>query len=478
LKNLLIWGGITAVLCVSGVLVIRRMRGTPSAAMMVPAASTASDLRPHGGLDPSARPSSVAERVSLAGEQGAPASGQAGSDWTSLLRDLPASLGTGNPDLLAEQLEALLADPNRVYEVIALLESGVLDEDPAATRGAMMLLSAALQYAHQPGAEDAEGGRRLVTTLLESLPRLSPALREQLIGQLSAVAVAGRPVLDLTYLRDIIDLRAGYPDLSDEFSRLFSHLADGLAEDEDRTQFYALLANEGADPVAVRVALAALLEDDEGRFLALAEQLYADAESDELRKAVLGALVTAAPVDRAAEVFGQLAQGAEHAEALILGSRPGGWEALEGEYEHLLNSGSQDTTARQMLVAGMTGASEQRLLDIALRDPDPSVRGQALLTATLTPDRGPAVVELLRDAYARSDDPSVSIPPNVTVFAAENLVRGNVGGARADAVDLLLSMATDEGLDDAVRWQAVSAVRDWAPPGGLDGLVIGGQAVE
>ncbi|MDP6539703.1 MAG: hypothetical protein QF903_12970 [Planctomycetota bacterium] len=478
MKNLVIWVGIATVLGLLGAVTMVRMRGTEAALDTASTTSAGSDLDPRGALAPTADGESAAGRVSLTAEAEPPPPGADRSDPTALLRGLTACLEAGDLALLGRRLEASLADPALVYDVLAQLERGAWDEDPAAAQGALVLLEAALQYAHRLDGGDADGGRPLVDALLQSLPRLSPDLRGQLIHKLSTASAGGKPILDLTYLSAILDLRAAHPELSPEFSELFAHMADGLAEGEDRTGFYALLANESTDPVAVRVALAALLTDEEGRFLALAEQLYADAESDVVRDAVLGALVTAAPVDRAAEVFGRLARGAEHAEAILLGSRPGGLEALSGEYEHLLGSGSQDTVARQMLVAGMAGAAEAELLDIALRDPDSSVRGQALLTATLAPDRGPAVVELLRDAVSRSSDPSVSIPPSVAVFAAGNLIRGDVGGTRADTVDLLVSMAANEDLDDAVRWQAVEAVRDWAPPGGLDGLVIGGQAVD
>jgi len=438
---------------------------SPSAALGAPLAANEErdPLRARDAADPPAEP---------------PAAGPRGDELVRALAELGRLYAARDVPALQARLEQLLADPETAFEVLALLSAGAWRDDGAVLHGVFVLLESALVCYNAPGPFEAVDGRALVVAVLRALPLIDEPAFSGLIERLAAAAVGDRPVLDLSYLREILDLRAAWPERAASFSALFENLARGLAAGEGYEEFYSLLVTELSDPVAVRVALAALLRLEDGRFLPLAEELFRGAESAELRAAIAQAVASTAPVDRAAEVLARLTDGLQHAQLLTLGTRAGGLEALEREYDELAAGGDQDPLARRMLVTGMLGGDEGRLLAIATSDPNASVRAQALLTASLSKDASPAVFETLRAAYELRDDPALGVQPELAVMAAQNVLGYDTGGAREQAKGFLLWIAADETIAAAVRWKAVNTLRDWVAPEAFAGLAIDGEPVQ
>ena len=390
------------------------------------------------------------------------------------LAHLASVLDRGGPELEAALLP-LLRDPRTAQRVLALLVSGELAVDPEALTAEELGAVAAVFYAFELYNSDGADltwmvagvdGHAFGSAVLAALPEIAEPARGWLAERLSQASVDGRFVLDPSWLHEILALRRAHPELREMYGSLIENMGAGLGE-EERQSFYALFLTESDDPTLVKVALSQLLASERPEtYLVWAAELWAQSEAlPEMRNGIAQAVATAAPPELAARFLGSVAEsgllGAFHA----LGGRAGGPEALAGQYDELVTS-SLAPTARRMLVSGMLAAGEGALIGIASTDPDASVRGQALVTLTLSGSPlTSASVEALRTGYAERDDPYVGVPLAWTTMAAANMLRnGGDTGVRAQALDLLREIAEDTTVSPAERRGALDSLSPWVTP--------------
>jgi hypothetical protein len=399
------------------------------------------------------------------------------SELLERLRAVARAYAGGDVPALEANLEDLLRDPRDALAVLDRLRRGGLRSDAEALRGAVMTLTAGVTLYNQPDWSGPPDGRAFLTCVLDALPDvLSPEL-EDLVDGIAEARAGDRAILDLSWLAKILELRAAHPELAPTFSLLLANVAEDLRGTEGFERFYALLLGETADPMAVKVSLAALLSSQPEAFLPLAEEMFARARSDPgLAGAITQAIASSAPVAEAAAALARLTDGSQYLEFATLGARGGALDALQAEYSALA-AGGENARARKMLVSGMAAEKEEVLLGIAGTDPDPRVRLQALLTGSLGREVGTEFLSAVAGAYGRRGDPANDLSASGAVLVADNILRASPGESREGAKKLLLEIAADASLVDADRFEAIAALRPWVSADTFQGWVIGGQTI-
>ncbi|QDU83466.1 hypothetical protein Pla163_05650 [Planctomycetes bacterium Pla163] len=148
-----------------------------------------------------------------------------------------------------------------------------------------------------------------------------------------------------------------------------------------------------------------------------------------------------------------------------LGERDGGLDELRLAYADLRVDETGDPDARRLTVLGMGGAEAPELRAIALDDPDPDVRGQALLTLTAQDGAGTTRdVEAILDALDREPGGSLS----ALLWASQNVLDQGGGPQRAphtqQLVDRLRSLVLDDTRAPSERREVLEAIEAWIDP--------------
>lgn len=371
---------------------------------------------------------------------------------------------------LEDALRPFVFSHENIERVIELLREGRLgggEELTPAERGAISALHwAALIHNH--AVDDPRflvagiDGDLLVRDVLELVGEVTPAVRDGLLHWLRRAMVDDRPLLTIAYLDDLLALRARYPDLRAEYSELITKLGGDL-DPNSRRAFYSLFLSETEDPTVVKFALSRLLEEggDVERLLAWAQQRI-DLENDPvLRKELLQAVAASAPPQVAARFLERNIGAEQYAASFALGLRSGGIDALGKSYDELLAMDASPER-RRMLVSGMIDADPATLLGIADIDPDPRVRGQALVTATAGSEVDAAAAKAVRQAWDQRGAQG-AIPAYDAMLAAANMAHtGLTASIRADGVAILEEAVRDNSQPTYLREQAL---------GFLDGLM-------
>ncbi|MBK7643716.1 MAG: hypothetical protein IPJ19_11830 [Planctomycetes bacterium] len=402
----------------------------------------------------------------------------AAEDLVAILRRIALSYSAQDSVALGAALEALLREPARCEEALALLAGGALQEDEVARAGCVLGLGAAVSCYSSAGCTVAVDGHAFTVHVLEALAAVAAPEQQDLAQQLIEARAGERFVLDLSFLGKILELRGLHPEQAELYSSLLVHMAENLADGRGLEEFRALFLTEGQDPTAVKLSLSALLRTDAASWLPLAENLFADSRGNAaLRSAIAYAIATSAPVDLAALSLARLANSSMYNEFTLLGMREGGAEALAERYSDLVSAGG-NPLARKMIVSGLQGEGEPVLLGIARTDPDVSVRSQALLTSSLGRASGTELLNELESMHGLRTDSAQGIPTRNAVLVAGNVLINSGNGERERAKTFLMRIAEDSSESDADRLAAVHTLLPWVPAGSFDGWVIGGQSVK
>ena len=372
---------------------------------------------------------------------------------------------------LEAALRPLFVPPDNVLAVLELLKANGLGDEESLTLeelGALRCLTlAVLVFNPPPGVQStlaSEGvsldGRALVLAILRALPDIFAPEQEYLADMLGSQRdERGRAILDSSYAAELERLAAAYPEHAPLFERLLAGLLEVL-DAADAAALQALYVSDADSPVLVAAGLKRWLEANAATALAWAESVYDQEEtSDEIRRAISGAVALAAPVEDAAEFLSERAQRTMLLQFMALGERAGGKEALDDQYWNLRIGGDADDRARTMLVSGMTDATTEALLAIGQEDPSPFVRGQAWTTLTasngFTPSQ--AVLDRLAEAWQGRNDPLRSVPTAGIVSAAGNFAgkAGQSPALREGAIDLLRTIVRDPSTSETDRSSAL-----------------------
>jgi hypothetical protein len=393
-------------------------------------------------------------------------------DLLERLRQL-GTAPTENPDVLEPLLHPLVSHPRVMDDVLALAVGQVLDEalDPGrlARLGILRcMLTATALYDSTPLADlpgvTREDGVALLDDLLGSLPAWDPLERRPLVNGLAGLTTDGRHVLRARWVPRLLDLLHAHPKLEPTWVQLL-HVAIRDLPNDDRAAWMTTLLAESSGPGALELAWSQLLAlDPDGRHLRMVLSRLDDPELDRRRRAALmQAVAIAAEPRRAAEVLGARALPEHLVQLHTLGARPDGVEALREEYTALV-SGNLRATGRRLLVAGMSHASTPELLGIATTDPDATVRGQALVTATASTLRheAPDALETVRNAWRQREDPWVSATPHQVLMSASNLARLGPQSQHG-ALALLREIALGDNVDRRTRDSAIARLKRWVP---------------
>tara|TARA_R110002072_G_scaffold80149_1_gene184344 strand:- start:6255 stop:7712 length:1458 start_codon:yes stop_codon:yes gene_type:complete len=393
-------------------------------------------------------------------------------DLLQALRRLGAAT-SDDPAVLEPLLRPLVRAPALMNDVLALAVGGALDDtlDPGRLGRLGILrsiLTATALYDSTPLMDlpgvTREDGDALLDQLLGSLPAWDPLEREPLVSGLVGLTTEGRFVLRARHVPRLLDLLHEHPELEDVWIRLLRVAIRDLPDGERALWMNALLA-ESSDPAVLELAWAQLLAlDPDQRHLRMVMTLLDDPELDRTRRAALMQAVASAAEPRlAAEVLGARARPEHLMQLHTLGVRPGGVDALRDEYTVLV-SGNLRAEGRRLLVAGMSHASTPELLGIATTDPDPMVRGQALVTATASTLRheAPDALETVCNAWRQREDPWVGTTPHQVLMSASNLARLGPDSRRG-ALSLLREIALGDDVDRRTRESAVARLRRWIP---------------
>lgn len=375
------------------------------------------------------------------------------------------------------ELAGLVATRARVLEILAWLRQQPAPPPEPATSGALLALQAGLLLAAQDSAQPGFSSLEFVELVLRELALLDPGLRRRLIALLAGARTAAGPALDARHLRCVLELRRTHPELAEELGPLLEQIGSALggsARDQDLRRLFL----EGEDdPALVKAALASLLASEPQLFLALAEELFALNKDDaRLRSAIVQAIVSAAPVDDAAAMLARTGSVQFLTQAHVLGTRPGGLEALAREYDRLLQADG-NARGRELLVAGMLAESEPVLRGIARLDPDPQVRVQSLLTLSARGAVEASLIDELRALRASGGPAQGGISTLSSMWVAENVLARSPGAARDAAREYLSELVRDASLPESERWEAWRRVRAWLAPGALRGVTIGTQVL-
>ncbi len=393
---------------------------------------------------------------------------------------------------LEETLGPILFHPETIPRILDLLRSGELavrldhlGEERVGHAGKLGLAEygavrslywAILTYNAPYGAVHGAGlsvdGEAVLMEILLALPDIEDPARSHLLDVLIEARLDEALVLDASWLEEILRLRALFPEHEAVFSALLVAMGEGMTP-EERTAFFSVFLPETDDAILLGVTLRNLLRGSDPDFaLWLAGERFDDeGASRDVRYAIAGAVVEAAEDPYAAAAFlTDRVRVTTFMPELFLGLGARGEDALtalDTTYRELLADGAVPR-ARALLVAGMREASGEKLLDIAIRDPDPAVRGQAFLTLTsaggmeATPDS----MRALREAFTGADN---GIPVLHAVGAASNLAGQARSTGREEvkdaAVSFLLEIAENARLSRPERLMALRKLESF-----LDGI--------
>ncbi|MEE8142521.1 MAG: hypothetical protein V3T77_05430 [Planctomycetota bacterium] len=409
-------------------------------------------------------------------------------DLPAPVEDLPTALvgiahafASQDKNALEEWLEQRLANPDLIDELLQLLASRQLEDNPAAKRGALHAICAALQlYHHEDAAVHFPGLDPDLVLLhtLRMLPELPVEERSLLIEMLADLQVGGEHLINLSYLEEILSLRSAYPQDASLYSRLLANLAESLEGAEARKEFHSLFLNEQHDPTLLKMGLSGLLREDPKPFLAWAEKTYQQLSvTSELRGAISQAIASSAPVELAAQSLARIANSYQYSEFDTLGSRQGGVDAAYEEYLRLARSPAH-ALARRMLVTAMGAKAEPELfLDIARFDAAEQVRAQAYLCLTYHHPVELEVLDGVIQATEQSFDPQRGLGVQKAVWICSNIVRRSKAAVREQAVHFLKGVIEDASLSQRLRWEAAENLKKLVSVERLHGLEIAGVAV-
>jgi hypothetical protein len=382
----------------------------------------------------------------------------------------------------------LLVEPAHVWQVLGLLESGELREEGAAAAApgwSRFAELARLEYAscralywavllyNDPG-DGSHGlvgrtdGRTVVLDVVTALPRIEGPAHEYLLECVGEArrSATGLPVLDKTYLPDLLAVRGAFADHEALFWRLLAIVKESMTPDEIRELDRIL--GDPDDPVAARERLAALFDaGDHDLALLVARQAYAAASSAAVRRAIAGVVAsTASEVEAAAFLTERIGDAKGWTDLwLTLGRREHGTEALDAAYvASFAEAGSAGAgpahgeRTREMSVTGMLSAREDRLLEIFAQESSPRIRGQALLTMAFRDgyEAHPEHLDLL--ARGLTDG---TVEPTKAVSAAYTMTaKAPPGSPARDAGIALLTRVRDTSPSDRVREQAATWLQE------------------
>ncbi|MCK6447732.1 MAG: hypothetical protein L6Q99_15170 [Planctomycetes bacterium] len=307
-------------------------------------------------------------------------------------------------------------------------------------------------------------GRELFLAILSNVPNLQEPVLSTLLEQLIRAEVDGKPLV-ARYIFEVLELRAFFKEHKTLFSEVLARLGETMTP-EERDRFFGTYLSDLTDPVLIGAAIKFLLQGtNPAAALSLAESLFDDPNTPvDVRLAIAQAVVDGSADAYAATQF--LAERIEQTRNspglwMSLANKPDAYPAIDAEYRNLL-ANDANPRAREKLVSAMIGASPEdldRIAKLAYEDPDPKVRGQALMTATASAGWKPTpdAMKDLRSSYATGADPMR------TVAAAGNIASKaqQVGATdvRDDAIDFLLDALDDPMASPQAKQSALDALK-------------------
>ncbi len=387
------------------------------------------------------------------------------------------------PEELEDAVAEILIKPDHVLQVIGLLESGDLrggrrgdsfewsrfDDLTRLEYGAIRALSWAMTGYNDPGdgANPFFGltcGHEVVLNVVLALTRMEGSAQEYLLNCVGEARyqATGLPILDASYLGDLLALRGAFIDHEELFWRLLSIIKETMAPEEIRA--LDAVAADPNNPTAVSGQIAALFQAGEHDLaMQVARQTFALASSDEVKKAVTAAVVTRARETDAAAFMVERTHDTKRWAGLwlSLGRREYGSEALNASYTGLFGKamgGADSSTnerARELCLTGMVDANEDRLIEVFNQESSPRIRGQALLTMTFRTDYASSQdhLDLLEKGIDNSDVDvmkGVSVAYTLTAKAPQDSVlRENGIGVLEKIRD---SSESERAREYASRW--------------------------
>lgn len=260
----------------------------------------------------------------------------------------------------------------------------------------------------------------------------------------------------------LIERRLRVPERAGYFDRLLMAVAQGLDEDT-RLALSAWLVRDPSDTDAVVASLSGFFEvGRDALALEVARDAFETADPP-ARTSLAEAVARRAPTDAAAAF---LVERADQLQAAFgawseLGTREGGVEALTVAYDGLRVL-EENANGRRLAVMAMGEARAEDLRWIAGDDPDPHVRGQALLT--LSTRGGPiasADLDLATGLLADLDGPAFGS----AAAGARNLLRRAERAGRTDErvrlVEALRAVVLDDGRSERARRDALGSLEGW-----------------
>lgn len=183
------------------------------------------------------------------------------------------------------------------------------------------------------------------------------------------------------------------------------------------------------------------------------------------RHMVALAVAREAPIDLAVDFMVERARNLGHVPTVWfeLGTRVGGLDELRLAYADLRVDEDSDPEARRLAVLGMTDCEAPELRSIALDDPDPDVRSQALLTLTARDGAGTTEdVDAILSVLDRTPSGSLSS----LLWASQNALEANGGGAphTKRLVNRLRSLVLDDLRTLGERQEVLEAIEAWIDP--------------
>ncbi len=389
-----------------------------------------------------------------------------------LLRAAGRAWSEGDTQALTGPLEALLSSPHTPRRVLEMLEQARLRSGSQEQQGAILAIGFGLAHAGRTGAL-ALDGRPLTRDVLESLTRIEHEPGVALAQFASRLRAGDRLSVGAKWIATIVSLRERVPEHAENLEPFLRAILDGDESIEvpaEDLPALSLVVSTSNDPLAVEAALAVLVAGDPDLFIPIAEDLRAHSGGNrELRLAAVGAVAARAPVDAAAASMARMASSELYAQFAQLGSRDGGMEAAQKQYSALVAANS-DPDARKMLVSAMGAEKTDVLVGIAQTDPDPTVRHQALLTASLQPLETDSVMRAVRAEHSARSNSGGGFSTHSGLMVAENVLLNGTGSARADAVDWLKQVVIDPGESLADRKNAWNKLRARGLPSEFAGI--------
>ncbi len=332
---------------------------------------------------------------------------------------------------------AVITPIGRLQRAIELLTNGRLTEDPtlasAPERGALRgLVFGSLMHRHgqRPGSKLRAGNPEPVVALaLEGAPTWTEAVRGRLLHLAEAFSTEKGRFLTERHIRHVVELRALHPDIGPFYSTLLGYILKDMPK-VDQHLLLDILQGDQEDPILVRLALEQLFGQGKDQLaMGLARAFLTGQDTPlPLRSAVLRAVASAAPMDMALDCSQEFSKGGELGLALTLSYRAGGHEAVLERYSALVVAGSEPEF-RRLLISGVSDSSV--LLGVAETDPEPKVRGQALITASGLREFNSQgeCLDLLESSLGLPPDDPTGLPPHYTAMAVTNITRRNMASS-------------------------------------------------